>query len=287
MDELERLRQHASEAAYALELYFPDRTRKPNEALKTRYGKDPTVVKTTWSTSDEVVIRTDYALCFTNAQEAALIDAYGRQRAQLNDESREQMADIFVGVLEKWANTMYLYDVTPGPQPQKSRRVAIEQVKLGLFKIDEALSKLDLGAYSHWYSHVMKASADAGIDLRNQKLEFAYEVVEFRAKARKLLECWAEATRAAAQTLPLIDLKDYDKRMRTAICLQDLIYEHKIPFQTTEKGFPAVCLRAVFELAGVEVEKVSYWLKEAALEVNLWPPRSTDLKNVVKNFPSV
>jgi hypothetical protein len=42
-----------------------------------------------------------------------------------------------------------------------------------------------------------------------------------------------------------------------------LVIENRIAFNSTENGFAAICLRGIFDLAGVEYDKVSYWLKKA------------------------
>jgi hypothetical protein len=39
--------------------------------------------------------------------------------------------------------------------------------------------------------------------------------------------------------------------------------EHQLPFDASEKGFAAQCMRAMFDLADINVEKVGYWIKKA------------------------
>ena len=72
-----------------------------------------------------------------------------------------------------------------------------------------------------------------------------------------------EATEKASSILPKFDRVQYNSRYTTAIALERLVIENTIAFTSTENGFAAICLRGIFDLAGVECEKVSYWLKKA------------------------
>jgi hypothetical protein len=45
--------------------------------------------------------------------------------------------------------------------------------------------------------------------------------------------------------------------------MERLMREHQLPFEANETGFAAQCIRAMFELADLDVEKVGYWIKKA------------------------
>lgn len=41
------------------------------------------------------------------------------------------------------------------------------------------------------------------------------------------------------------------------------MWNHQLPFEAKETGYAVQCLRAMFDLAGIDVEKPGYWIKKA------------------------
>ncbi len=213
-----------------------------------------------------------YELAFTGEQKRALLDAYKLARPNY-DERIGVEARVFVGVLESWGDSIQLFSERK-PEPQKDRTRSMQKINIGLMKIDEALAELDSGALGYWYAHIADATARSGYQLSesdssivsmvNEPLRAIVESGEFRQTLRQLVTAWVEATTQASETLPKFDHHEHDDRLTRAKALERLVIEHQIPFETSETGFPAQCLRAVFDLGGLEVEKVSYWLKKVA-----------------------
>lgn len=247
--------------------------------------RDMAALKARWEAKDPNVMMIDngahggtrYELQFTKEQRAELKRAYLRARPPrsgqiLGVDNNEFEADVFVRTVEEWAKAIGLFEAIT-PDNQKERKRAMESVKASLTKLDQALAELDSSALGYWYGHVVDALAKSVTQVSETEnrlssmldnpLRAAVEAGEFRQELREILKVVVEATTAATDTLPKYDHTENDVRLKTAMRLERLIIEHGIPFNSSETGFAAICLRMMFELAGVEVEKVSYWLKKA------------------------
>jgi hypothetical protein len=142
-----------------------------------------------------------------------------------------------------------------------------------LTKLDQSLAALDSGALGYLYAKVADALAVAGIHLsehddrlvsimHNPILAVA-EAGEGRQHLRKIIGEIVQATNSASEDLPTFDRVENDPRLRVARQIERLMREHQLPFEANETGFAAQCIRAMFELADLDVEKVGYWIKKA------------------------
>lgn len=232
--------------------------------------KDPNVVK--YDEGDGDVY---YKLVFTDEQRAALAARYLATRTPPADSRFEWRSEarIFVRTIESWADSVDYFEAIT-PESQKDRKRAMDSIANALMKFDQALSELDSAALGFWYGNVVNALAVHGVQVSEADNRLASMLVnplramveggEARLQVRQMVGVAVEATRKAADELPKHDHAENDWRLRRALAVERLILEHQIPFETTETGFAADVLRALFDLAGAEVEKVSYWLKKAA-----------------------
>lgn len=272
MDEIARFNRHAEEAMDLSRRFFNAfPVRRNVGTLKQRHEAGDRNV-TCYKNEDGNIF--DYQLKFTKEQRQALLDAYKQARPGSGEHMDHGVeSEVFVGVLESWGDSIQLYSERK-PDVQKYRTRQLESIEVALLKLDEALSKLDSGALGYWYAHVADATAKCGyqlsatdgatVSMLREPFRATVEAGEFRQILRPLVAAWIESTKAAAATLPKHDHQENDDRFATAKALERMVIEHTIAFETSETGFPAMCLHAVFDLGGMEVEKVSYWLKKVA-----------------------
>lgn len=238
-------------------------------ALKKRHeAGDPNVVP--YFNSDGTV--EFYKLEFTSEQKAKLIRAY---RVAIGGEPHdsEMCAEIFADIIEGYAGSIPDYlEITP--PIQKDRERAIDSFIVGIEKIDSALADMDSAALGWLYANMVDKFATEGIQIscddgeiasmRNHPHQAMVEAGELRGRLRRIASSAAEAAANARDTLPKSERVENDPRFKMAQYLERQIIEEGIAFSTNETGFAAQCLRAIYELGGLEVEKVGSWLKKAA-----------------------
>lgn len=213
-----------------------------------------------------------YELKFTAEQSQELRRAY---KDALGDRvpTAGQCEKVFVRILEAWGAAIpELMSVSP--LPNKSRQRAIVSFANSMEKMDAALDELDGGGLGWLYANVVDKLSENGVrvspddmdivSMKNHPIKAMVEAGEFRQELRKLTKAVVDAAVDAKENLPIIDRVENDPRFTTAKALERRIIEEGFEFSTSEVGFPAQCLRAIFELGGLDVEKVSYWLKKVA-----------------------
>jgi len=141
-------------------------------------------------------------------------------------------------------------------------------------KFDAALADMDSAALGWLYAVIVDRLAAAGVQvsqgddaivsMRDHPMRAQIEAGELRHEIRRVAGAIVEAADEACGTLPVHDFAENDVRLKVALWLERQVLDHRIEFDTSETGFPAQCLRAVFDLGGVDSERVSYWLKKAA-----------------------
>lgn len=212
-----------------------------------------------------------YELKFSAKQREELYAAYRELKPADGPNDCEDR--IFVGILERWGDSFLDSQAIQIPE-QKKRKRAIASFGNALQKADQALADLDSAALGWLYANIVDDFAAHGVQVSSDDNELtsmctvplraAVEAGELRLQLRELIRAAVDAAAKASATLPPPDRTANDPRLTIAKSLERQIIERGIAFTTTETGFPARCLRAVFELGGVETEKVSYWLKKAA-----------------------
>lgn len=214
----------------------------------------------------------DYKLEFTREQREELRKAY-RQAKNRELVPHEIEDSGFVGIIEGFGDAILDF-ISIEPPDQKTRLRAIDSFANGVEKIDSALAEMDSSALGWLYATAVDKLSGEGVQvstgdgnivsMRSHPIRAQVEAGEMRQELRKLAGAIVSAARDAQTSLPKYERNDNDARLQTVKALERQIIEHGIEFVTTESGFPAQCLRSIFELAGLDTEKVSYWLKKAA-----------------------
>jgi hypothetical protein len=238
-------------------------------ALKARWErKDPNIVATRYDDG-----RVNYEREFTDAQREELKRGYLNNRPCTSKGfTWEQEASIFVRIIEGWAASIDLFQASIPPE-QKTRVRAIKAVGAALVKLDDALAALDSDALGFLYAALADDLATVGLGpeviegrptaMVDDRLRAAAEAGEGRKTLRFIISRAVNASTRAAKELPLIDRAETDPRFVAVQHLERLMLEHQLPFEANETGYAAQCVRAMFELADAQVEKVGYWIRKA------------------------
>lgn len=279
MDEIEQFWRRADEAQELMQrgmAIYPQKRPDQLGLKKRREAGDPNVK--IWRHDEDDI---EYRLEFTDGQRAVLERAYlEAQKASGVPKSYDNReARLFVRLIEDWPGYLLQLQASE-PNSQKERGRALDAVGNAITKLDQSLAALDSAALGYWYAHVADALARSGFQLSeadNQMtsmikhpMRAMVEGGETRKELRAMVEVVVKATMEAKDSLPKFERVEQDPRMVQARQLEDLLGRHKITFDTSETGFPAKCLRTIFDIAGVEVEKVSYWLKKAEEHPDSW-----------------
>lgn len=249
---------------------FPRGDPKAAELRARWEKKDPNVVKYD-NGPDEYPT---FELVFTKEQKGELIDGYLNLRPKVENypPGWEHQATVFVNLLESWGNSIREFQAIEPPD-QKARKQAFTSVANAVEKLDQALSSMDSEALGWWYSHVVDKVSPLGVQvsredgqvvaMREERLRRVVEAGEWRQQFRLIAGAVVEATKEAADTLPKHEHVESDVRLGKALALERQMIENQLPFEATETSYAAKCLRAMFDLASLDVEKVSYWLRKA------------------------
>lgn len=261
-----------------------DEAKDLSDRLRPAYPikRDVAALKARWEAHDPNVSRTDdgegnttYELHFTEEQRAHIEKSYLASRPPVPNYASgwSHEATIFARIVESWADSIALFQAI-APKSQKTRTRALDSVANAFSKLDQSLAQLDSGALGYWYAKVTDALESNDLDsyepepqrasMQSQPMRAVVEAGELRQSLRKAIAAIVEATKNAKSDLPKFDHPENDVRLTTALQLERLIIEHQIPFETKESGFAAIVLRMMFDLAGIEVEKVGYWLNRAS-----------------------
>jgi len=177
-------------------------------------------------------------------------------------ESRD--ADIFLRRLEGLASTHASSQASKSPSRQ-SRKEQLNALGKRLANLADDLDRLDSGAAGFWLhklsERVEVRTADGRVfPATPEGLSPAHFAVALTREITPLMAKASTAAFAAAKTLPADDVKvDLD----VALGIARLFFEHQFDYTTSETGFAALCLRAVFDLARSPKDRADYWLTKA------------------------
>ncbi|MBS0587934.1 MAG: hypothetical protein JSS37_08215 [Proteobacteria bacterium] len=170
---------------------------------------------------------------------------------------RIEMCACYSTLYKKWA-----------PGTQQRRRERIESIANHLDGIIDQLNKLDteaikyilMSAYRNPPAYIGKYSPDQLVILANRAENTAWSIFHNDTVMNDLL-AYASNFREAAKTLPMHKLDSPE--FGIAVELELLFRKYGIKFTVTNTGLAADCLREIYNLAGLQIDRVDYWLKRA------------------------
>lgn len=180
---------------------------------------------------------------------------------------------VILRTLEQYASAIPLYEQFQ-PESQQRRRERIESLAAHLEGALEQLKNLDsaaLGFIAWRAKDEMSKTLGTPNDFPSG-LKAAVEAVSWREANISAITAFSLGLRKSASELPQHSLntsgKDYPwyslpKELSTAMAVERLFWENNLSFTVSNNGFAAECLRAVFQLGGLHIDRVDYWLRQA------------------------
>lgn len=188
-------------------------------------------------------------------------------------EYNESEISIILKILEGHAYGITRYQQIE-PESQQRRRERIESLAVHIEGVIEQLNRIDSAAlgFVAWvgFREISEATGTPNEFPRGDAaIAKAYMWRESNISA---MTHFALGVRKAAAILPQHAMntsgKDspwwsLPKELSAAMGVERLFYEQQLKFTISNSGLAAECLRAVYNLAGLEIDRVDYWLKKA------------------------
>jgi hypothetical protein len=180
---------------------------------------------------------------------------------------------VILGILETQANAIILYKQIE-PEGQQRRRERVESLAAHIEGAIEQLKQLDSAAlgFVAWRGFEEISKAEGSPNKFPSGDAATHEVFFWRESNILAMTNFALGVRKAASELPLHainrpakDLPRYalPKELSIAMAVERLFWEEGLEFTTSNTGLAAACLRAVYQLGGLNIDRVDYWLRGA------------------------
>lgn len=170
--------------------------------------------------------------------------------------------DVFIGTLELYADSIP-HSLSLYPPKQQKRRETIRSMGTALQRAIDIYIELDEGAKRYVFSEVAAELAKAGGVDNPYPNNYQTGEMIYQEEIPVLfdLQIIAKAIQGAAETIPNSD--DEPIELIIARTIEQLFFDYGVLFTTSETGYAAECLRATLDLAGIEKDRVDYWLAKA------------------------
>lgn len=182
--------------------------------------------------------------------------------------------EVMIGCMEGYAELLPMYDKWK-PETQQRRKERINAMANHLDGIIEQIKALDSPALGYCLSKGFGEIAKVK-DLSNPYESSFHAILDAEEiQENNFIEgmtAFALGVRKAAKTLPQhsgntsgkdCDIFTQPPRLATASAMERLFIDQGIDYTITETGLAAECLRAIYTLGGLEIERVGHWLKSA------------------------
>lgn len=182
--------------------------------------------------------------------------------------------DVLIGCMEGFAEFIPSIKQLL-PEKQQRRQERINSLASHVEGIVDQLKEIDSAAlcYSLYSGLNEVAKKDNLPDSIKYDWDFMLEVESIKNNENLgVLTAFALGLRKAARELPKHSLnasgKDYPwyaqgAELGTALALERLLFQNGIKFISSNSSLAAECLRAIYILGGLDIDRVDYWLKQA------------------------
>lgn len=182
---------------------------------------------------------------------------------------------VMVGILERTAKFILLsQEIELGIESQQRRRERIESLAANIEGAIEQLKRIDTAAlgFIAWrgFEEISKAEGVPNEFPSGMKAVLNAEL--WRESNIPAMTNFALGIRKAIAELPLPPIRTegkdtplyaLSKELSSAMMVERLFLENGLNFTISNNGLAAECLRAVYALAGLNIDRVDYWLKKA------------------------
>lgn len=180
---------------------------------------------------------------------------------------------VMLGIMENYARAIPKYQELE-PESQQRRRERIESLAAHIDGAIEQLIKLDDAAlgFAAWKGFEEVSNADGLPNIFPDCFATIQEAYLWRKKNVHAMTAFSLGVRKAAVELPQHSMNTSGKdspwyllptELSTAMAIERLFLENTIKFTVSNSGLAAECLRAVYALGGMNIDRVDYWLKRA------------------------
>lgn len=202
-----------------------------------------------------------------------LRNAFEKSFPNRRSEENEFEMEVTLKILEGYAYGIIQYQQIE-PESQQRRRERIESLAVHIEGAIEQLKQLDSAALGFvvWRGNEEISKAEGMPNVFPSGDAATHEVYFWRESNILTMTNFALGIRKAASELPLHainrpaeELPWYalPKEMSTAMAVEKLFWDEGLKFTTSNNGLAAECLRAVYQLGGLNIDRVDYWLKKA------------------------
>jgi hypothetical protein len=197
-----------------------------------------------------------------------------------SDYHSENSSEVFLAILEGYAAAIPIFAKYKPPK-QEIRKELLASLSLHLSESIDKIKKIDDAAlgYALWCGFEQMAKLGNEENPLAAGMAACFEAEILRETYIKDLEAFQLGVQKAAKNLPLHSLNtsgddcewySMPTELSTATAIEKLFIDNGLDFTLSESGFSAACLRAVFALGGLNIDRVSYWLKKAKNHKNSW-----------------
>lgn len=182
-------------------------------------------------------------------------------------------AEVYVSCLEKMAG-----DTVRQPDKEKRRKERVEAFANALDRLVDAALAMDDPALGFviWRGLLQTAkdatNPDSARDTAEVEAIAGYQSIlnayELQTQHANIFKTFAMGARLAIKELPPLDKKPFEEQ--TAKWIEDWLGRREIRFTTSDTGLAGESFLAVMELAGVPIDRASYWLGKAAQNPESW-----------------
>lgn len=219
-------------------------------------------------------------LRFEDVTRNRLISRFREAYLQVHPEGDAELeAKIYVGSLERIVG-IYSEVSPPPPVKEQRRKEPLEAFANALDRLIDAGFEMDdpsLGFALDCGRLQMAKDASNPYSARDiaeieaasgyQSILYAYEL---QTKHARDLRQFALGVRLAINELPPLDKALYSFEEQVGKWIEDYLGRNGIIYSTSDTGVAGESFLAVMELAGVSVNRASYWLKKSAANADSW-----------------
>ncbi|TXI35671.1 MAG: hypothetical protein E6Q59_10505 [Nitrosomonas sp.] len=224
----------------------------------------------------------DYAYLVLDTETRLLLTkklnrAIASQDKYLSEKEIQSEVNKFIDSVELISNSIGFYRKFRIDKQQR-RKERLESIANHLDGIIDQIKALDRNAIIYasmtvWKNPPPRIEKCSSLEISNQAENTAFDIASGDSVIIKELSAYAFNVREAARTLPkCIGDKpmaaNYERSLEKpelgmAVELENLFHKYRIKFTITNTGLAADCLRAIYCLSGLGIDRVDYWLKRA------------------------
>ena len=186
--------------------------------------------------------------------------AINEGRRTISEDRVEFECDVFIGLIDRWANGGVQDFMELENRKQKDRKRAMAQVATAALKLSEALNNLDSDAAGWLMSKFAEQHEGKEFAEQFSHVRFYLMAEEQRPKVITALnDLNISASRARADMPP----SETKAALQMALGLERQFWELGFDFAASATSYASRCLEILFEAGGLKKTSMQYWIDQA------------------------